>query len=1024
MTGILSMTPDFSFPSALLLIALYLVATTAIGVEPEEHGTFAQEVDTEKDQRGFISPAEALGRVELPKGFRAELFAFEPLVRQPIAITTDARGRLWVAENYTYAEAATGFDSTLNDRIVILEDTDGDGAADKRTVFWDAASKLTSVEVGLGGVWALCPPNLLFLPDADGDDRPDCEPIVVLDGWDDDEVRHNISNGLRWGPDGWIYGRHGILKTSYVGKPGTPRQARTAMNCGVWRFNPVDKKFQVVASGTTNPWGMDWDVNGEMFIINTVIGHLWHVIPGAHFERMFGEDLQPNLYRLMPQSADHFHWDTQEKWSETQRAGLTKTTDEAGGGHAHSGLMIYSGDTWPEEYRGDVYTLNFHGRRINRDRLERRGASYVGLHERDLAKFGDPWFRGVDLLAGPDGGVYVADWSDTGECHESDGVHRNSGRVYKINYGNAKFEQVDLLKKSNDQLVQLQTEKNEWLVRHARQVLYGRTVAGQDMHAVRESLQNVLATDVDPVHRLRVLWCLQVTGGVDRRQLLELLDDPNEHLRVWALRLLGEGGQLADADVRKAMIHLAATDSSGLVLLTVASQLQQLPVAERWPVAEQLAQRKEFAADPFFPLMLWYGIEPVVPSLPDKAVTLIRTASIPLIREFAVRRLAANLESSPEPLGALAVELAKSRDVEIQGDILAGMSAALEGFQRAKPPAGWVDALRLIADSPEFAANRRQLANELLVVFGDGRATDEVAQRATSETATTEQRRNAIKSLVTSRADGIVPLLQQLLPNPDLAVDAIRGLASFNDDETPKLLVERYDGFNQAARDEVIGTLTSRPAYTPALLASVSTGKIKREDVHPFQLRQMWNFGDPEIRDQLTKLWPELQHVSEDKAAKIKEYRELLENSQAAADPSQGRLIFSKSCAVCHRLYGEGQSIGPELTGSQRGNVHYLLENIVDPNLQIAENYRVSIAILEDGRVLTGIVIAKDQSSLTLQTPTEQLRFPLSEIEELEESDVSIMPEQILDVLTPDQVRDLLTYLMSSQQAPLPSESR
>ena len=279
-------------------------------------------------------------------------------------------------------------------------------------------------------MWALCAPELLFIPDANRDDVPDGKPVVVLDGWDASAVRHNIVNGLKWGPDGWLYGRHGILATSLVGKPGASASQRVPINCGIWRYHPTREVFEAVAHGTTNAWGFDYDDHGEMFFINTVIGHLWHVVPGAHYRRMYGTDFNPHLYQLIEQTADHFHWDTGETWSDI-RKGVSPTTDKAGGGHAHSGLMIYLGGNWPDRYRNTVFTVNLHGRRLNNDRLERFEAGYVGKHEPDLLQSDDPWFRGIDLIYGPDGGVYIADWTDVGECHENDGVHRTSGRIYQ-----------------------------------------------------------------------------------------------------------------------------------------------------------------------------------------------------------------------------------------------------------------------------------------------------------------------------------------------------------------------------------------------------------------------------------------------------------------------------------------------------------------------------------------------------------------------------------------------------------------
>ena len=288
-------------------------------------------------EKGSPMPAEEVARtMELPPGFKCQVFAAEPDVQQPIAMAWDAKGRLWVAENYTYAENPARWDTKLRDRIIILEDKDGDGKHDGRKVFWDQGSYLTSVEIGYGGAWILHNGTLSFIADKNGDDVPDGEPEVLLDGFNTKTIGHNIVNGLRWGPDGWLYGRHGITDTSSVGAPGTPADKRVKFNCAIWRFHPTRKVLEAVAHGGTNSWGHDWNAEGELFMINTVIGHLWHVIPGAYYRRMFGTHLNPYVYEVIEQTADHFHWDTgSEKWSDI-RAGISNKTLELGGGHAHT----------------------------------------------------------------------------------------------------------------------------------------------------------------------------------------------------------------------------------------------------------------------------------------------------------------------------------------------------------------------------------------------------------------------------------------------------------------------------------------------------------------------------------------------------------------------------------------------------------------------------------------------------------------------------------------------------------------
>ncbi|HVX60957.1 MAG TPA: PVC-type heme-binding CxxCH protein, partial [Pirellulales bacterium] len=259
-----------------------------------------------EDPEAPLSPQATLEQMTLPPGFQATLFAGEPDVVQPIALTFDDRGRMWVVECLSYPDWSQEPQTAGHDRVVIFEDRDGDGRFDSRKVFWDEGSNLSGVEVGFGGVWLCSTPNLIFVPDADGDDAPDGEPQIVLDGWDL-KARHNVFNGLTWGPDGWLYGCNGILSNSKIGKPGSPDAKRTEINCGVWRYHPTRRVHEAVAHGTTNPWGLDFDELGQMFITNCVIHHLWHVVPGAHFQRMFGQDINPHSYQLMESCADHIH---------------------------------------------------------------------------------------------------------------------------------------------------------------------------------------------------------------------------------------------------------------------------------------------------------------------------------------------------------------------------------------------------------------------------------------------------------------------------------------------------------------------------------------------------------------------------------------------------------------------------------------------------------------------------------------------------------------------------------------------
>jgi len=1017
------------WPRYLTLLAILLTMLPLLSHgEEEEKDSFPDPIDTQRDAPRLTTPAEALAAIQVPEGFEVTLFAAEPDVRQPIGFTTDARGRLWVAENYTYAERPVVLEKRQRDRIVILEDSDQDGEADRRTVFWDKAMQLTSVEVGMGGVWAMCPPQLLFIPDADGDDRPDSEPIVVLDGFElGASSHHNFANGLKWGPDGWLYGRNGISNDGHVGLPGTPDNQRIVIGPGIWRFHPQSRQLEMFCSGTTNPWGHDWDDHGELFFINTVIGHLWHALPGAHFKRMFGPDHNAYVYELLDHNADHVHWDTAEAWHETKKE-MSPTTDAAGGGHAHSGMMIYLGGNWPDRYRGELYTVNLHGQRLNQDSLKREGATYTGIHAADFLFSKDPWFRGIELIYGADGGVYIADWSDVGECHENDGVHRSSGRIYKVIYGQSSKPKrsrqlsgpAGLAGLSNSQLVKLQLESNDWYVRQSRQLLQFRAAQGQPMESVHRQLRQIYSQNPDTTRRLRAIWSLHVTGGADTEWLLEQLTDEDEHVRRWAVQLLVESGEPGSETI-SALASTAQQDESGLVLCYLAAALQRIPADQRFPIARALVNRQEFAADRVLPVMLWYGIEGSVTRDPMRAARLaIESQQVP-VRRYISRRLAEDLdrhEDAVDVLIAVLPELTQSH----QSDILSGLYDALQAWPKAAQPASWLDVQQVLAKSP--SPQVQQLTRQLGVVFGDGRGLEELQQIAASREFDSTVRQAAIRSLVTAKADNLLPLLQQQLGDRDVVVEAVHGIARLNPDNLSEILLAAYGNVRGRGREAIIDALATRPAHALALVEAISDEQIDRRQVPVFHIRQMQRYENPPLLELVKQLWPQLQPISADKQQRIDLMHEQLnEKTIAAADASAGRLLWDKSCGKCHKLFGSGGTIAPDLTGSQRSSMQYLLENIVDPSATLAESFRTTSLLLTDGRTVDGVILRKTEQTWELQTATERVIVRTTDIDESRPTKMSLMPEGLLDVLNDKQRADLFAYLMSSQQVALPAGS-
>jgi hypothetical protein len=351
---------------------------------------------------------------------------------------------------------------------------------------------------------------------------------------------------------------------------------------------------------------------------------------------MYGQDINTSTYKLMDTCADHLHF--VGDWTEVRKG--PNNNLEAGGGHAHVGAMVYLGDNWPDAYRNTLFTCNLHGNRVNNDVLERKGSGYVARHGKDFLLANDAWFRGLELQYGPDGGVYVTDWSDTGECHDIDEAIKTSGRIYKVTYGQPKPLHINVAKLSDPQLVELQLHKNDWQVRHARRVLQERAAAGKLSPDVRPALEKMLADHPDVTRKLRALWALHCIKAVDDASLARLLDHPSEYLRAWAVRLLVEDRKVAPEALEK-FAKLATDDPSPYVRLHLASTLQRLPLDKRWPIAEALAARADDAQDPNLPLMVWYAIEPLVPTNKPRAAAMMAKVKIPVVREHIARRLAA-----------------------------------------------------------------------------------------------------------------------------------------------------------------------------------------------------------------------------------------------------------------------------------------------------------------------------------------------------------------------------------------------
>jgi putative membrane-bound dehydrogenase-like protein len=957
-----------------------------------------------------LSPEKAARAMTVPEDFTVSLFAGEPDVRQPIAMCLDDRGRLWVAEAYSYPVRRP--DKEAKDRIVIFEDTKGKGHFDKRTVFMEGLNLVSGLEVGFGGVWIGAAPYLMFVPIKEGEDKPAGKPQILLDGWHYEDT-HETLNAFCWGPDGWLYGCHGVFTHSRVGKPGTPSKDRIPLNAGVWRYHPTKHIFEVFAHGTSNPWGLDFDRNGQAFVTACVIPHAYHIVQGGRYERQAGSHFNPHTYDDIKTIADHLHWQGANQWAGNLSSG------SKGGGHAHCGLMIYQGGAWPEKYRGQMFMGNVHGHRINMDLLKLKGTSFVASHGPDFLLANDAWARFINMRFGPDGNVYLLDWYDKQACHvggKVDAWDRDNGRIYKISYrGTKPATDIDLAKKSDKELIELLANKNEWYVRHARRLLQERAAAKQLDEDTRKALAKIVFEETDETRQLRGLWALHATGGLmEKGRLTAALKSDSDYVRAWALQLALED-RMAPDGLLPTMVALAAEDRSPVVRLYLASAAQRLPVDQRWDVVEALIGHAPDADDPNLQLMYWYAAEPLADVDPGRALDMAAQAKVPDLLPFMARRVASS--AKPAALEQVVRVLAEATSTGRQLALLGGVNEGLSGHRRVEMPKEWSALYTKLSRSKD--ADVRAQAIALAVTFGDPKAMAELRRGLTKRDAGLPARQNALAALLRAGDEELAPVLQQLVSDTALRGAAIRGLASYKDGKTPEVLLRVFGLLSFEEKRDALNTLAARPAYGKALMDALAAKKVTAKDIPAEIVRQLRNLKDKELDKRIADVWGIVRTTPADRAKLIAGWKRKLEAPAPAPDLALGRALFAKTCQQCHTLYGVGGKVGPDITGSNRGNLDYLLENVLDPSAVIPNDYKATVIALKDGRTLTGIVRGETPAALTVVLANETLTVPRADIETTEPSDTSMMPDDLLKELNDMEVRALFAYLQHPAQTPI-----
>ncbi len=1003
-----------------------------------------------------LTPREAVKAMTLPAGFKAELIAAEPDIVQPIAMCWDERGRLWVVEGNTYPQRAP--EGEGKDRILIFSDEDGNGSFETRKVFLDKLNLVSGIEVGFGGVWVGAAPNFLFIPDRDRDDKPDGPPQVLLDGWGYQDT-HETLNSFIWGPDGWLYGCHGVFTHSRVGKPGTPDEQRVPLNCAVWRYHPVRHEFEVFAHGTSNPWGLDYNEQGEFFVTACVIQHLYHIVPGGRYHRQAGQHFNAHTYEDIETIADHVHYAgavaDNAHWG--PRAGqvnlpVSNNTDQAGGGHAHCGLAFYNGDNFPAEYRGEMLFSNLHGHRLVQEHADPLGSTYVGQHRSDFLHSNDHSFISVTQKVGPDGALYISDWADKQTCHHRDvqAWDRSNGRIYRIVHDTHKPWKGDLAKLDDIALASMAVRgSNEWFMRMARRILMERAA-----DKVINSDQVIKASGTStPEENLRRTWLMHVTGldgyyYLGKQPAAKPLpirpvvaaEDADPAIRVWAVRHLGEwwtSTVLATPEATKLdhrIVHdedpsflpntvgdrialftkMAREDKSVVVRRELASVLQRLPVSLRKDIAKALLTRKEDATDPLIPLLVWYGIEPLVGEDPKAGIELASVSQMDRVNGFIHRRLS----GTPTGREALLTAITTMKDGELQKKTLGMLLDGARKAGRLPMPEGWsvtAEKLRAI-DGPG--------TDELSALFGDEAAVKKFRDALSSEATPLSQRDAALRVLLQVRDLPAARACQQIISadkvDAGLRRRAIQALAALPDAGNAPVLVTAYATLTHEQKSDAISVLASTREGAAALLKAVDAKKVPRDALTPFLIRQLQSLKDKDVDGLITQVWGTVNQAKADLPQRKAKFQALLTPEKLkAADLAQGKMVYTNTCGTCHRLLGEGASVGPDLTGSNRASLDYLLENVLDPNAVIGKAYQLNLFTMKDGRVLSGIVKEESEEAYRVVMPGgAEFTLTKAEVASREVSKLSTMPEGQFEALPPELVISLVAYLQSNAAKP------
>jgi putative membrane-bound dehydrogenase-like protein len=957
-----------------------------------------------------------LKKMQLAPGLAIDLIAAEPVVRQPVHLSFDPKGRLWVVNYEQYPFPAglkiveydryirAKFDKVPpppphhfrgRDRITIHEDTDGDGTFDRVKTFVDGLNIATSVLVGEGGVWVSNPPYLLFFPDRNGDDIPDGDPEVHLSGFGLEDT-HAVMNSLTWGPDGWIYGAQGSTCTAKVRVEFT-RDARTTDFLGqaIWRYHPKTHQFEIFAEGGGNTFGVAFDDQGRLYSGTNYSNYRGlHYVQGGYYIKGWGK----HGPLTNPFAFGYFH----------------HMPHTGNGDRLTHTFIVYGGDALPPAYHGKIIGPSPLQHRIQVARLEPQGSTFRTVEEPFLLSSSDGWFRPVDLKAGPDGALYIADLYENRISHVDprDNWHRSTGRVYRIRAaGSTPLPRFNLYEKSTPQLLELLGHPNRWFRDTARQVLAQRRDA-----SIVPTLRSWLTNETGQ-RALEALWALNLLDPNFDENWSVASRHANPSVRMWMIRLLGDR---RSAPPRDTLVPLARQESHPEVLSQLASTARRLPPSPGLDIIAALLRRDEFASDPFLPLLAWWAVEAHAgtPDGRERLLALLADASLWQTRmtpAYLVERLAKRwaMAGSDAELAACVQLLARAPDDASRDPVLLGIEQGLAGRAASQLPPALKTAI-----AQALRGDKVQRHLSLGIRVGHPGAVEKALNLVRDDKASNEQRLQLIRLLTEVPQTTATAVLLDVVRQSASPTIRLAALTALQRDARPEIGQEILRlAIRQAPNDAeftaaALMTLAGRPTWAGLVLHAVDTGTMAPRLVPLEAVRLMKRYNRPDLTALIEKHWGQVRASTS--AEKLQEMARLADILKAqAGNADAGKVLFSNTCAKCHKLFGDGGNVGPDLTGYERDNIRYWLENIIDPSAMIRDEYQTMIVDTTDGRTLTGIITVQDQATLTLRLNDGQtVRLPRNEIDDLRASPSSLMPEDLLKSLSDQQIRDLFAYLM------------